>query len=96
MSRRLLCLVVVAAVFALTPLAQATPPDQTWISGFYDNADYDDVILLITSGVSTVESGVVWSLRPVSVVVSIVAQPDSQLIRLVPLPSNPSRAPPTA
>ena len=32
---------------AITPLAHATPPDQTWISGFYDNADYDDAILAV-------------------------------------------------
>jgi hypothetical protein len=33
----------------LTPLAYASPPDQTWIGGFYDDADYDDVVLLATS-----------------------------------------------
>ena len=25
-------------------MADASPPDQTWIGGVYDNADYDDVI----------------------------------------------------
>lgn len=95
-SRRALILLLIAVVAALVPLAQASPPDQTWISGIYDNADYDDVILLITSRVSTVESGVVWLLRPVSMVVSLVVQHDGQFTPLLPLPSNPSRAPPTA
>jgi len=31
----------------IMPLAYATPPDQTWIGGFYDHADYDDVIFAI-------------------------------------------------
>jgi len=95
-ERRFLVLLVISTIIALTPLAHASPPDQTWISGIYDNADYDDVVLLITGGVSTVETGVLWSLGPVSAVVSRVVQPDSQIIWLVPLPSNPSRAPPTA
>ena len=96
MSRQLLGLILVAAVLVLTPLAEATPPDQTWIGGLYDNADYDDVVLLITGGVSTVESGVLWSLRPVCKVISSIPSRGDQLIRLVALPSSPSRAPPTA
>ena len=34
-------------VFALTSLCYASPPDQTWIAGIYDNADHDDVVLEI-------------------------------------------------
>jgi hypothetical protein len=96
MSPRSLCLALIAALATLTPLAQATPPDQTWISGFYDNADFDDVVQLVTSAVGTVESGMVSSLRPVSAVISLAVQPDSQIARLLPLPSSPSRAPPAA
>lgn len=32
------------------PLAYASPPDPTWIAGIYDNADYDDVVELVTNG----------------------------------------------
>ena len=46
-----LVLLVVGAVFALMPLAQASPPDSTWIGGFYDNADYDDVVITLMSTV---------------------------------------------
>ena len=37
------------------PLAYASPPDPTWIPGLYDNADYDDVVGLVTdqTGVSS-------------------------------------------
>jgi hypothetical protein len=46
-----LVIVMVTMVAALAPLASATPPDQTWIAGIYDNADFDDVVLLIASSV---------------------------------------------
>jgi hypothetical protein len=39
----LLAVVVVAVV----GLAHASPPDPTWIGGWYDNADYDDVVLTL-------------------------------------------------
>src|SRR5262249_773096 len=47
-----LSVLVVLTLAALTPLAYATPPDQTWIAGLYDNADYDDVVALVTSTAS--------------------------------------------
>src|SRR5215472_11781195 len=47
-----LSVLVVVSVVTLTPLAYATPPDQTWIAGLYDNADYDDVVALVTSTAS--------------------------------------------
>ncbi len=45
----LVALIVVLPVGGLTPLAYASPPDPSWIRGIYDGADYDDVVLLITS-----------------------------------------------
>jgi hypothetical protein len=33
----------------LVPLSHASPPDPTWIAGFYDDADFDDVVLAIVS-----------------------------------------------
>ena len=41
---------------ALTPLAYATPPDPSWVRGLWDGADFDDIVLLITSGVGIVEA----------------------------------------
>jgi len=41
----LLVLLVIVPVM----LAHASPPDQTWIAGIYDQADFDDVIGLLTS-----------------------------------------------
>ena len=54
--RLTLSLLVVVTVGAIAPLAHVTPPDQTWIVGIYDNADYDDAILAIL-GVDGVPHG---------------------------------------
>ena len=45
----------VALAAVLRPLAQASPADPLWIAGFYDNADFDDVVSLLAaySGVNT-------------------------------------------
>jgi len=33
----------------LTPLAYADPPDPTWIFGYWDDDDFDDVVGYVTS-----------------------------------------------
>jgi hypothetical protein len=49
----LVALILILPVAGLTPLAYASPPDPSWILGIYDGADYDDVVLLITSATGT-------------------------------------------
>jgi hypothetical protein len=95
MSWRLLCFAVLVAVVALTALAEATPPDQTWIGGFYDNADYDDVVLKITNAMGAVDIDLSGPLHPISIVISIVPQRCPEFVQPAALPSSPSRAPPT-
>jgi hypothetical protein len=46
--RRCLVLVLLVCCGTLPLLAQASPPDPTWLPGIYDDADYDDVIGLLT------------------------------------------------
>jgi hypothetical protein len=46
--RLLLLVLVVALVGTLPAVAHASPPDQSWLGGLWDDDDYDDVILLIT------------------------------------------------
>ena len=38
---------VVLTLILLPPLAFASPPDPSWVAGFYDGADGDDVVNLI-------------------------------------------------
>ena len=79
----------------LTPLAYATPSDPAWIAGYWDDADFDDVIFLLTGGVESIASGppdhhgrsfgdpVSYRIAPTPLVVSTPCSP------------VPSRAPPT-
>jgi hypothetical protein len=43
-------LMLLSGLVVIIPLAYAGPPDPTWIPGIYDNADYDDVVGLVTDG----------------------------------------------
>jgi hypothetical protein len=68
MRGRLLGLLVLAALLpalvVLTPLAYASPPDPVWISGFFDEGDHDDVVVLVVSTGAAVDQSPVagdWS-----------------------------------
>jgi len=88
-------LVLVVAMMSLAVLAYASPPDPDWISGLWDNGDYDDIILLVTSGVGIVDSHAIEARRPfVSVCALATAEDDDRLDVRLPL-SSPTRAPPT-
>jgi hypothetical protein len=39
--------VVAGTLAGLVSLAYASPTDPTWITGIYDNADYDDVVAFL-------------------------------------------------
>ena len=75
--RRLVGLCLVAAILTLTPVAHASPPDQTWIAGLYDNADFDGVILFITTGLGDVQPGLLCSPRQVILTVGFVSPADT-------------------
>lgn len=64
MRRRLAALTVVGTLVLGQLLAYADPPDPTWISGFWDDADYDDVIVRVTSTVGASETGWLSVLAP--------------------------------
>jgi len=53
--RAFLLLMLVGVLGALPPAALASPPDQTWIPGLYDNADYDDAVLAVTASIAALE-----------------------------------------
>jgi len=40
-------LLLALMVAGLTPLAQLHPIDPTWFAGFWDDGDFDDVVLII-------------------------------------------------
>jgi len=50
---------------ALPALAQASPPDPSWIPGIYDDADFDDVVTRVVSGTGSVGPGILDQLHVV-------------------------------
>ena len=92
--RRLFLLFLTGVAVALTPLAYASPPDPSWIRGVYDDGDYDDVLVLLTSSV-----GVAGPLSPcdllcVPTTAMALDGADQQFASLRSVSANPSRAPP--
>ena len=41
-------ILIVALLLIITPLAHASPPDETWVAGIYDAADCDDAVSFLT------------------------------------------------
>jgi len=93
--RRSILLVVVGAMMSLAVLAYASPPDPGWISGLWDNGDYDDIILLVTSGVGIADSHAIEDGRPFVVVSALASIVDDNRLAARPRLSSPTRAPPT-
>src|SRR5262245_28780308 len=74
--RALGALVLLALVVGLVPLAYASPPDQTWLRGLYDDADYDDVIIALTSTVAASDATPTPEPRPSSEVCLTLRTPE--------------------
>lgn len=79
----------------LTALAYASPPDPAWIRGIYDDADYDDVVVLITSTAATIASVFLVDVGPGSLVAGAVVQSVEHPVCSLSSSSLQSRAPPT-
>jgi hypothetical protein len=92
--RTCVVLAVLSVTVLLSPLAFASPPDQTWIRGFYDDSDFDDVILIVTGGTPAIACEAMHDVAPGAVVV--LRRPDvaESLAPSAPLASHGSRAPP--
>ena len=64
MTSRLVALVVAGVVACGPILAYADPPDPTWISGFWDDADLDDAIARVISTAGVAETHAQSALEP--------------------------------
>lgn len=95
MSRRApLAILLLSVVLALPPIAHAVPTDPVWIPGFYDDNDYDDIILFIIGAVGAIDSGVVNPVGPVIIYLGRITPSRLQAVSLRPLESLSTRAPP--
>jgi hypothetical protein len=92
--RGLLAIVILGLVAFLRPMAFASPPDQSWLGGFFDDADYDDVILLIMGASPAATIDVVPDTSPAVVVVVPVAEAGEESAPTPLLSSHDTRAPP--
>jgi len=66
--------ILVGVVMLLTPLAYASPPDPSWIRGMYDDGDFDNVVVLITSGAGAVQP---FPLSEVDSVLPVITWPSA-------------------
>jgi hypothetical protein len=80
----------------LITLAYASPPDPTYIGGWWDDGDYDDVVILATSATSIVDIHVGVLLAPVQIVVVTLPAAGTPHVPLDQVRVCPSRAPPAA
>ena len=87
---------LVGTILALAPLAQASPPDQTWIPGLYDNADYDDVVSAATAVLASLEPWPIPALGFRGTVVDLVKHLDECAHATLRTSSTQTRAPPPA
>ena len=82
-------------LLVLPILAHASPTDPTWIAGFYDDNDYDDVILFITGTVGAVESHVLARSGPIVVCLGPIVPSRGRPASPCSLESPSTRAPPS-
>lgn len=52
-TRALLALVLTTALIGLAPAAYASPPDPTWVSGFWDDDDFDSIVVIVADTCAT-------------------------------------------
>ena len=93
-QRSALLLVLIALLSILPALAEASPPDQSWLAGVYDDADYDDVVLAILESVALVELHSPHDSQIDEAPVAVVLPSDERVHVAPRRSSNPPRAPP--
>jgi len=91
-----LALLLLLAVGGLTPLAYASPPDPAWIRGIYDDADYDDVVDLVTSAAAAAAPVLLVDLRQTPPLLGPAPQLAGGPVPTCSLSPLQSRAPPAA
>jgi len=64
--RGTLAVVLAVLILGLTPLAYADPPDPSWLGGYWDDDDFDNVVAFIASATAIVASPVIDG-RPSSI-----------------------------
>jgi hypothetical protein len=87
-------LALAISIATLPALAYASPPDPSWIAGWYDNADFDDIVNYLTSSASLVDGVIIGDLLPLGVLATTAPQARDGAASLFPRSSGRPRAPP--
>jgi len=95
LSRAVLVLVLVAPMLTLTALAYAEPPDPTWVVGFWDDDDFDDVVGYLTSATGLVETPIADEFYPIAFWQSLKLPAFQAVAASIPRSASSPRAPPT-
>jgi hypothetical protein len=94
--KRALVLLLLVCLVTLTPLAFASPPDPTWMDGFFDDLDFDDVVVSLSWAAWAVEVDLLASLTPAPVSVYLVQSGEQPVRSTKVLSAFLGRAPPLA
>ncbi len=92
--RLLLVLSLLGPLIGLVPLAYASPPDPAWISGLYDDADYDDVVVVATSMKAPEEPAPLPVIAPITMLLAVLCVTEAPGTPSPALPAFQTRAPP--
>jgi hypothetical protein len=94
--KRALVLLLLVCLVTLTPLAFASPPDPTWMDGFFDDLDFDDVVVSLSWAAWAVEVDLLASFTPAPVSVHLVQSGEQPVRSTKVLSAFLGRAPPLA
>ncbi len=94
--RWLIAVTLVGAVVVLPVLAHVSLPDPVWIHGVYDDADYDDVVVSITSAVGATAPLPLCDTSLVLVVVASASQAPEGSALALGRSSEQTRSPPAS
>src|SRR5262245_17735763 len=86
--------VILVLLFAIWPLAEASPPDAMWVGGMYDGADLDDVVGAVMAATAVIARSAIFLLDPFVILAGAVLPADRALLPTPSLPARPVRAPP--
>ncbi len=93
--RHAVAIVVVSIVLALRTAAYASPPDPSWIAGFWDDGDHDDAVILVTSIPAIADARPPLDAAPARVVVAGMDRSRATTVRVRALGRERPRAPPS-
>jgi hypothetical protein len=90
---RILALLLVLIIAAVAPAAYADPPDPSWIGGYWDDDDFDNVVVFLLSTYAVVAAAQLHEVAAGSTV-AILQCPEPQVVTAPVADSTSPRAPP--